>query len=88
MFESAKEVGVECHVGVFADEYFEENDKAGIIVKGERFKADLLIVAVTPIHLLANSRMESRVKVVSWCLESMANRARGDMRYHLINEVI
>jgi len=46
MFEYAKELGVECHLGVFVDEYFEENGKAGIIVKGEKFEADLLIAAV------------------------------------------
>ena len=47
MFDYAKEVGVDCHVGVFVDEYFEIEDKAGIIVKGERFEADLLIAAVS-----------------------------------------
>lgn len=46
MFDYAKEVGVDCHVGVFVDEYFETEDKGGIVIKGERFEADLLIAAV------------------------------------------
>jgi hypothetical protein len=46
MFEYAKEIGVKCHLGVFVDEYFEEEDKAGIIIKGQRYEADLLIAAV------------------------------------------
>jgi NADPH-dependent 2,4-dienoyl-CoA reductase/sulfur reductase-like enzyme len=54
MFDYAKEVGVDCHVGVFVDEYFETEEKAGVIIKGERFEADLLIAAVRfrPVALL------------------------------------
>ena len=32
----------------FVDKYFETEDKAGIIVKGQQFKADLLIATVHP----------------------------------------
>jgi flavin-dependent dehydrogenase len=46
MFEYAQEIGVDCHLGTFVDEYFEEEDRAGIIVNGERLEADLLIAAV------------------------------------------
>ena len=48
MFQYAKSIGIECHVGTYVDKYFEEQDKAGIIVNGERFEADLLIAAVFP----------------------------------------
>jgi len=46
MFEYAQEIGVDCHLGTFVDEYFEEADGAGIIVNGQRLEADLLIAAV------------------------------------------
>jgi hypothetical protein len=48
MFEYARDLGVDCHLGVTVDEYFEEGEKAGIIVNGERHEADLLITAVCP----------------------------------------
>jgi hypothetical protein len=48
MFEYARDLGVDCHLGVTVDEYFEEGEKAGIIVNGERHVADLLITAVCP----------------------------------------
>ena len=47
MFEYAKSIGIDCHVGTYVDKYFEEPDKAGIIVNGQRFEADLLIAAVS-----------------------------------------
>ena len=46
MFEYARDLGVECHLGVNVQEYFEENGKAGIIVEGKRVEGDLLIAAV------------------------------------------
>jgi flavin-dependent dehydrogenase len=46
MFEYAKELGVQCHLGVNVGEYFEDNGKAGIIVEGKRIEGDLLIAAV------------------------------------------
>lgn len=49
MFEYAQEIGVDCHLGTFVDEYFEEEDRAGIILKGQRLEADLLIAAVNRI---------------------------------------
>jgi hypothetical protein len=48
MFEYARDLGVDCHLGVTVDEYFEEGEKAGIIVNGECHEADLLITAVCP----------------------------------------
>jgi NADPH-dependent 2,4-dienoyl-CoA reductase/sulfur reductase-like enzyme len=48
MFEYARDLGVECHLGVTVEEYFESGEKAGIIVNGERLEADLLITAVPP----------------------------------------
>jgi len=54
MFQYAKSIGIECHVGTYVDKYFEEADKAGIIVNGERFEADLLIAAVFPQLQLQN----------------------------------
>jgi hypothetical protein len=49
MFEYARDLGVECHLGVTVEEYFESGEKAGIIVNGERREADLLITAVPPL---------------------------------------
>jgi flavin-dependent dehydrogenase len=51
MFEYARDLGVECHLGVNVQEYFEENGKAGIIVEGKRVEGDLLIAAVVPMAL-------------------------------------
>lgn len=51
MFEYARDLGVDCHLGVTVDEYFEQGDKAGIIVNGERHEADLLITAVRPLPI-------------------------------------
>jgi flavin-dependent dehydrogenase len=48
MFEYARDLGVDCHLGTTVDEYFEQGEKAGIIVNGERHEADLLITAVCP----------------------------------------
>jgi NADPH-dependent 2,4-dienoyl-CoA reductase/sulfur reductase-like enzyme len=53
MYEYAKELGVEFHLGVFVDEYFEREDAAGIIIQGERVEADLLIAAVSPCNRLS-----------------------------------
>jgi len=63
MFEYAQEVGIDCHLGTYVDEYFEEEGRAGVIIKGERLEADLLIAAAI-IHqrFSSNSRMESKVK--------------------------
>jgi len=47
MFEYAKEIGIDCHLGTFVDEYFEEEDRAGVIINGKRLEADLLIAAVS-----------------------------------------
>jgi hypothetical protein len=58
LFEYAKEIGIDCHVGVYVDEYFEEKGKAGIIVQGKRLEADLLIAAVCLRRNQYNSRME------------------------------
>lgn len=48
MFEYAQEIGIDCNLGTFVDEYFEEEGRAGVIIKGKRLEADLLIAAVIP----------------------------------------
>jgi hypothetical protein len=58
MFEYARDIGVECHLGVTVEEYFESGEKAGIIVNGERREADLLITAVPPLKSLLICRTE------------------------------
>jgi NADPH-dependent 2,4-dienoyl-CoA reductase/sulfur reductase-like enzyme len=58
MFEYARDLGVECHLGVTVEEYFESGEKAGIIVNGERHEADLLITAVPLLKSLLICRTE------------------------------
>lgn len=46
MFEYAKSIGVECHLGIEVREYFENNGRAEIVVGGEKVEGDVLIAAV------------------------------------------
>jgi|ERR1700735_1106416 hypothetical protein len=79
MFEYAKELGVECHLGVFVDEYVEENGKAGIIVKGEKFEADLLIAAVRSFR--RSFRTVSKARGESWSSAYLISLAAVDMQF-------
>jgi len=42
-YEYAKELGIEFHLGKRITEYFEDDDKAGIVVDGERVTADCVL---------------------------------------------
>lgn len=45
MYEHALSLGVEFNFGIRVSEYFEEDNKAGIVVDGKKLSADLVIAA-------------------------------------------